>query len=106
MPYFVFHGLDRPGVEEARTRLREAHRAYIRAPQPGCRTVAGGPLLDDAGERMVGTVLVFEATDREAVLRFLAADPYASVSLFESTRVHRWHWGLGEPAPAGVDQRA
>jgi uncharacterized protein len=97
MPYFVFRGLDRDGVAEARAQLREIHRAYIRTPSDDCRVAAGGPLFDDAGEQMIGTVLILEAQDREAALRYLAADPYASVPLFGQTELHRWHWGLGQP---------
>lgn len=97
MPYFVFTGRDRPGQAEVRSRIRDGHRAYIRKAQPACRVVAGGPLTDDADLEMFGTLLVLEAEDRTAALAFLAADPYAQADLFETTTLHRWRWGLGNP---------
>lgn len=101
--YFMFRGLDRPGVDELRVRLRPEHRQYIRSPRDDCRVVAGGPLVEDDGERMFGTVLILEATDRPAALRFLADDPYARADLFAQVELQRWSWGLGEPP---VDQTA
>lgn len=62
--------------------------------------MAGGPLVADDGAPMVGTLLIFEAPDRESVLRFLAGDPYGQASLFAETVVQRWQWGLGQPPEA------
>jgi hypothetical protein len=101
MPYFVLIGRDRPGTADLRQRLRPEHQAHFFAPQPECRGVAGGPLLDDAGEAMVGTLLVFEATDRAAVDRFFEGDPYNRGGLFEGVEIWPWRWGLGRPEPSG-----
>jgi uncharacterized protein YciI len=98
MPYFVFYGSDRPGMDAVRARVREDHRQHLRQTQPGCRAVLGGPLVDDAGARMDGTLLVFEADDRAAVERFMAGDPYSQNDLFERVEIRRWSWGLGKPA--------
>lgn len=95
--HFVFRGLDRPGKAIVRQAIREEHRAYIRRDQPGCRCVAGGPLFDDAGQTMLGTMLIFEAEERAAVETFLAGDPYAGHDLFETVEIYRWNWGLGTP---------
>ena len=105
MPHFVFRGIDRPGTQELRMQLREAHRAYIRQPAPDCRTVLGGPLLSDPDQQMFGTLLVFEADDRGAVARFTAGDPYLRAGLFASTTIDLWSWGLGQPAKSDADHR-
>jgi hypothetical protein len=97
--YFIFRGSDRPGVDKLRARLRAAHRRHIRAPRADCRVVAGGPLVEDDGQRMVGTLLVLEALDRAAAQKFLADDPYLRENLFAQTELQRWNWGLGEPRP-------
>jgi uncharacterized protein YciI len=97
MPYFMVIGRDRPGTKDLRLSLRPAHQAHFFAPQPGCRGVAGGPLVDDTGESMEGSLLVFEADDRAAVDRFLLDDPYCRGGLFESVEIKRWRWGLGAP---------
>jgi hypothetical protein len=97
MPYFVFFASDRPGMDEVRARVREEHRVRLRQAQPGCRCVLGGPMVADAGARMDGTLLVFEADDRAAVERFMAGDPYVRNDLFERVEIRRWSWGLGKP---------
>ena len=97
MPYFVFRGIDAPGMDPVRATHREEHRFYIRQDQTDCRTLLGGPLLDQDGQRMIGTLLVMEATDRAAALRFLANDPYARAGLFATTELDPWQWGLGQP---------
>jgi hypothetical protein len=96
VPFFIFRGTDRPDRAATRAEIREAHRAYIRKPTPDCRVVAGGPLVDDEGDAMFGTLLVLEATDRNAALRFLQDDPYARAQLFARTELDRWQWGLGD----------
>ncbi len=97
MPYFVLIGRDRPGTGDLRQSLRPAHQAHFFAPQPDCSGVAGGPLLDDSGQHMVGSLLVFEAVDRAAVDSFIAADPYNRADLFETVEIIPWRWGLGRP---------
>ena len=106
MPYFVLIGRDRPGSGQLRQSLRPAHQAHFFAPQPGCCGVAGGPLVDDSGEQMVGSLLVFEAIDRAAVERFVADDPYNRADLFETIEIIAWRWGLGRPGsvlPSGTN---
>ena len=99
MPYFVLIGRDRSGTGQLRQSLRPAHQAHFFTPRPDCRGVAGGPLVDDSGEQMVGSLLVFEAVDRAAVERFVAADPYNLANLFETVEIIPWRWGLGRPPP-------
>jgi uncharacterized protein YciI len=98
MAYFVFYGVDKPGVEATRLRVRPAHGEHLRTDQPGCRAVAGGPLMDEAGEHMIGSLLVFEADDRAAVERFLSTDPYSLEAIFERTEIRAWRWGLNPPS--------
>ncbi|WP_322966352.1 YciI family protein [Sphingomonas fuzhouensis] len=96
MPYFVFQGVDAPDSAARRAGLRDAHRAYIRRDAIDCRTVLGGPLLTEDAQ-MFSTLLVFEAEDRAAVVRFMRDDPYMRGGLFASVSVDQWLWGLGQP---------
>lgn len=96
MPHFIFRGIDGPGGAPIRAQIREAHRAYIRAPTADCRVVAGGPLISDQDGEMFGTLLVLEASDRAAALQYLASDPYAKAQLFAYIDVDCWQWGLGD----------
>ena len=63
--------------------------------------MAGGPLMDDSGVQMAGTLLVFEARDRKAVESFVATDPYMGEQIFAHTDIWRWNWGLGQPPEMG-----
>ncbi len=99
MAYFAFFGIDKPGMEEARLRVRPDHQARLRAnPEPGCRCVAAGALTDDADTHLIGSLLVFEAEDRGAVERFMAGDPYLIEDIFERTEIRAWRWKLNPPA--------
>jgi uncharacterized protein len=100
MPYFVFCAHDKPGMGEVRMKVREQHRAYIRIAQDGCRCVAGGPLMDESGARMNGTLLIFEARDRQAVEHFVSNDPYLGEEIFAHIDIWPWKWGLGQPPEA------
>jgi uncharacterized protein YciI len=97
MPYFVFMGRDRPDHGELRSGLRPSHQAHFFAPRPDCYGVAGGPLLAEDGETMIGSLLVFEATDLSAVNRFCRDDPYVVHNLFAAVEILPWRWGLGRP---------
>ena len=96
--YFAVWARDRPGMLEARLRVREAHRARLREGAPGLRVVLGGPTTGDEGA-MVGTLLVIEASDIERVRAFVAADPYVEAGVYEPTSVQvlPWLWGIGRP---------
>ena len=67
---------------------RNAHLDYLKT--FGNAIFAAGPLLDDAGTGMVGSLLVMDLPDRAAVDRFLAGDPYGNAGLFASVRVSPW----------------
>jgi len=95
--YFILIGRDKPGTSELRKALRPSHQEHFSAPQVECVGVAGGPLLNDAQEAMIGTLLVFEAVDRAAVESFFAKDPYKIGGLFEKVEIVPWRWGLGRP---------
>ena len=97
--YFAVWARDRPGMLEARLRVREAHRARLREGAPGLRVVLGGPTIGDDGA-MSGTLLVIEAADIERVRAFVAGDPYVAAGIYEpdSVQVLPWLWGIGRPA--------
>jgi uncharacterized protein YciI len=100
MPYFLFFGSDGPNGDEIRGRVRDEHRAHLKTAGDDCRLMAGGPLVEDDGGRMNGTLLVFEAPDQGVVERFVARDPYMREGLFERTEIRRWNWTAGAPKPA------
>jgi uncharacterized protein YciI len=97
--YFAVWARDRPGMLEERLRVREAHRARLRAGAPGLRVVLGGPTTDAAGT-MAGSLLVIAAADIARVRAFVAGDPYVEAGVYdpESVQIMPWHWGIGRPS--------
>ena len=97
--YYAIWATDRDGVGAIRERVREAHRARLRNPEPHpVEVVAGGPTLDETTGAMNGTLLVVRAATIDAVRRFLAEDPYQLAQVYASVQLRPWKWGLGQPA--------
>lgn len=95
MLLFVFYGLDHDGMTETRAKFRAEHRAHIETSQSGCRMVGAGPLTTDDGSRSIGSIIVLEATSREAADCFLAGDPFAREGVFAHSEVRAWNFALG-----------
>lgn len=70
---------------------------YIREPHYGVRAIAGGMVVTDDSDRAHGTMLILQAPDRTAAMRYLEGDPYWEAGLFARFEVDRWDWGLGKP---------
>lgn len=85
---FVVRCQDKPGQLQVRLDNRAAHLAHLDA--HAAQVVLAGPLLDAAGEAMVGSLLVLDFPDRAGLDAFLAADPYAKAGLFASVEVSRF----------------
>jgi len=94
MPLFAVWASDRPGALPERLRVREAHRARLRAPAPHAVTVVlAGPLADDRG--MNGTLLVVQADHLDAVRAFVDRDPYVAAGVYEHVDIRPFTCGLG-----------
>jgi len=85
---FVLYCLDKSGHQKIRADNRAAHLEYLRQHQ--ARIVFAGPLLDDGGDSMIGSLLVMDFPDRPAAEKFAAGDPYAKAGLFASVRITPW----------------
>jgi uncharacterized protein YciI len=82
---FVFHLIDRPGTAELRQRVRPEHKACLAAVAE--RIAFAGPLTEDDGVTMVGSLLAIEFDDRETAERWLAAEPFTRAGLYRSVSV-------------------
>lgn len=85
--FYVVHCLDGPN-RTARAELYQAHRDYL--DQQPLTIFAAGPLLDDSGERALGSVFILECETRAEVDDFLAHEPFNCAGLFARIDVHRW----------------
>jgi uncharacterized protein len=85
---YVIYCLDKSGHAQVRANNRDAHLAYLK--EHSASIAFAGPMLDDAGTAMIGSLLVMDFPDRAAVDRFVAGDPYGRAGLFASVRVSPW----------------
>lgn len=96
--YFAVFATDKPDMREVRERVRLSHRTYLRsASQHGVFVRLGGPTLAPLCNAMNGTLLVVEADDIDAVMRFVGEDPYMKEGLFSRVEVRPWDWSVGNP---------
>ena len=83
---FVVHCLDEPGALPARLSNYEAHKSYLAS--GAVTTVVSGPLLDDDGETMIGSMFIFEASTKQHVVDFNAQDPFAKAGVWRQVNIH------------------
>ena len=89
--HFVVIARDEPSGE-ARKRMRAAHLDFVAGRQSDI--VYAGPLIE--GERMVGSLFVFDLPDRAALDRYMAQDPYFTAPIFASVEIFESRWIVPE----------
>ena len=82
--HFVIHTVDVDDPSIRQTHYPE-HRAYL-ASAP-LDIVIAGPLLGEDGETPVGSLLVVEADNADAVWQFASGDPFAVHKAWRSIKV-------------------
>jgi len=82
----VFHLIDRPGGSDLRQQVRPEHKAYLG--QVADRIAFAGPLVQDDGSTMIGSLLAIAFADRAAALAWLAEEPFMKAGLYTEVRVH------------------
>lgn len=76
-----------PDAPARRQRVRAEHLEGARALAERGALQLGGALLDDAGT-MIGSALLVEADDEDAVRRLLADDVYSRAGVWAHVEVH------------------
>ncbi len=93
---YVVWASDAPGTGDERLRVREAHRARLRAPAPhAVEVLQAGATLDAEAQAMNGTLLVVRAESIAAVRAFVDGDPYMAAGVYRSVEIRPWRCGLG-----------
>ncbi len=94
---FMVYGIDASGADGLREAHYPAHRAYLaQAPFP---RLLSGPLTDDGGERMIGSLIIVEAATREEVERFFADDPFVRNGIYARREIHAFRPRAGTLLP-------
>jgi uncharacterized protein YciI len=82
---FAFHLIDRPDAGDLRLRVRPEHKAYLAAMAE--RIAFAGPLTDDDGQTMIGSLLAIDFEDRAAAEQWMAQEPFTKAGLYEAVSV-------------------
>lgn len=85
---YVIYCLDKPEHSETRMQFREKHREWLNTHVD--RIIGSGPLLNDEGTGVLGSMIIIEAESRLLAQEFAAADPYSKAGLFASVTITRW----------------
>ncbi len=85
---FVYSAIDCHDKTAIRTKNNPAHVKYVY--EHGMKIVHAGPLVCDDGVSPIGTLIIVDASDREAVQNFIDNDPYVKAGLFSQISLIAW----------------
>ena len=83
---FVVHCVDKPGALPIRKANYDAHKAYLASGK--VKTVISGPLVEEDGETMIGSLFIFDAPTRQEVVDFNRNDPFFKAGVWRSIEIH------------------
>ncbi len=88
---FVIHAHDKADGAARREPLREAQHVYLdRHPN---LYIARGPLLDDEGKQMIGSLIMIDVANKAEADAFWAGLPFNRGGVYERTTMERWRFG-------------
>lgn len=85
--------LDKPDHVDVRLATRAAHLAFL--DKHAASVKLGGPFLDAAGEKPIGSLLILDCADETTARALLAEDPYAQAGLFARVELRPWKRVVG-----------
>lgn len=85
---FMIETFDKPGHGDLRTRTRDKHLEYLDTHK--ALLLACGAKLNDDGSSAGGGLYVVDVETREEAEKFIQADPFSAVELFERINITRW----------------
>jgi hypothetical protein len=87
MPLFAMIAHDRPHSAAARDAHRAAHVAHVESLDREGRILLAGPIKNDAGDKSIGAIIVFEAPDLPSARDLVNCDPYVKGGVFQTVTV-------------------
>lgn len=85
---FAIVASDKPNSGALRTQYRDAHRDYLKS--FGREIVAAGPLFNEDGVTIQGSLIVIDAPSRDAAETFVRNDPYAINDIYDVVSLGGW----------------
>ena len=86
--------IDKDDMLPTRLDVRPDHLQFLS--EMGSRMKLAGPLMDEAGEHPVGSLIIISADSVAHAEKLMAADPYRAAGLFKSVDFRPWRGVLGE----------
>ena len=86
---FSFILLDKPNATQLRQQVRPEHKAYLA--EVADRIAFAGPLVQDDGQTMLGSLLAIDFVSRNAAHDWLAKEPFFRAGLYASTTIHAFN---------------
>jgi len=90
---FVMYCLDKPDSLELRMANREDHLKYVGSLSIDIQIA--GPVFDETGEQMCGSLFIIEANSIEEVRAAGLNDPYQKAGLFSSVDIRPFRKVVG-----------
>ena len=97
---WIVLGTDYPDNLDRRMAARPAHFAYWEDQTDADGTPImqmGGPVTDEAGETMTGSMFILRLPTLAEAQALLADDPYVIQGVFETYEIRPWKWLVGTP---------
>ena len=88
---FIIHAHDKADGEARRAPVREAQHEYLKRHHD--IIVARGPLLDDEGQRMIGSLLILDVVNKAEAEAFWSGTPISRAGVYERVTMERWRFG-------------
>ncbi|MEQ1772399.1 MAG: YciI family protein [Burkholderiales bacterium] len=88
---FVIHAHDKPDGEARRAPVREAQHEYLA--RHSNIIVARGPLLDDDGKQMIGTLIMLDVADKTEAEAFWSGTAINRAGVYDRATMERWRFG-------------
>jgi uncharacterized protein YciI len=85
---FLIHCTQRPDGQAIRDAHYDAHRAYLQGSAVDIKLA--GPMVDDDGQKRIGSVFIVDVPGRAEAEAFSASDPFSQHGLFERVIITRF----------------
>jgi uncharacterized protein YciI len=89
---FFFHGIGKPNITERRNALSPSHRAHL-GPRDDTNCLSRGGLTDGDGQVWLGSAMVYEFPDRDALDELFKDEPFRTNGLYERVDIYNWQRG-------------
>lgn len=89
---FFFYGVARPNATEQRNALIDSHRTLL-TPKDNTHCLARGGLTDKNGTAWLGSAMIYEFPDREALEDFLRDEPFLKGGIYQRVDIYDWERG-------------